>query len=40
MEKFIKNNVHLFVIAAILLAGFAIWKIRKNSVENETPAEA
>ena len=38
MKKFITNNVHLFVIAAILLAGFAIWKIRQNSEENEEPA--
>lgn len=39
MKKFITNNVHFFVIAAILIAGYAIYKTVKSekAITGDTP---
>lgn len=41
MKKFFTDNMHLFVIIALALAGFAVYKIvksNKNSVNSTTTA--
>lgn len=39
MKKFITDNIVWFVLAAIILSGFAIYKLQKDNKPAETPAE-
>ncbi len=38
MKKFITNNIHIFVIAALVIAGIAFYRTQKTKKETEETA--